>query len=227
MAEQAAAVGDTLLSAQLRGSLDALHDLFQQAPLLGSLIDPRTLKRELFQGDYESVQALFTAAAASERATFEQTERAVAAQGMARAAELLARSYHLVVTNVPYLARGRQDERLRAFCERNYDTSKRDLATVYLERCLELCTEGGTVSLVLPQNWLFLGSYRLLREKLLKRATWHLLARLGPGAFETISGEVVKAILLTASRSAPVLQLCSTRPGARAARKVSHLPVRN
>ena len=194
------AVGDTLLSAQLRGSLDALHDLFRQAPLLGSLIDPRTLKRELFQGDYESVQALFAAAAASERATFEQTERAVAAQGMTRAAELLARSYHLVVTNVPYLARGRQDEHLRAYCERHYDAAKKDLATVFLERCLELCVEGGTVNLVLPQNWLFLGSYRLLRERLLKRETWHLLVRLGEGGFESSAAAGAFAVLLTLSR---------------------------
>ena len=39
---------------------------------------------------------------------------------------------------------------------------------MFLERCLELCVEGGTASLVLPQNWLFLTSYRKLREKLLK-----------------------------------------------------------
>ena len=199
LAEQAAG-GDTRLSEQLRGSLDALHDLFRQAPLLGSLIDPRTLKRELFQGDYESVQALFAAAAASERATFEQTERAVAAQGMARAAELLARSYHLVVTNVPFLARGKQDERLRAFCEQHYDAAKKDLATVFLERCLKLCTEGGTVSLVLPQNWLFLGSYRLLREKLLKSETWHLLARLGEGGFDSSAAAGAFAMLFTMSR---------------------------
>ena len=35
---------------------------------------------------------------------------------------------------------------------------------------------------------------------MLKRDNWHLIARLGPGAFETISGEVVKAILITMSR---------------------------
>ena len=198
LAEQAAG-GDTRLSEQLRGSLDALHDLFQQAPLLGSLIDPRTLKRELFQGDYESVQALFAAAAASERVTFEQTERAVAAQGIARAAELLAGRYHLVITNVPYLVRRKQSEELRAFCEARYPAAKNDLATVYLERALSLCVEGGTATLVMPQNWLFLSSYRKLRTKLLKTETWRLLARLGPGAFETISGEVVKAILLTIS----------------------------
>jgi hypothetical protein len=52
---------------------------------------------------------------------------------------------------------------------------------------------------VLPQNWLFLTGYKKFREKLLKNDTWHLIARLGPGAFETISGEVVKAILITLS----------------------------
>ncbi len=202
LAEQAAA-DDPRLSAQLRGSLDALHDLFRQAPLLGSLIDPHSLKTELFQGDYESVRALFAAVAAQEGIDVEQTERAVAAQGMARAAEFLAGRYHLVVTNVPYLVRRKQHEKLREFCERHFSASKNDLATVFLKRCLNLCEEGGTASLVLPQNWLFLASYRRLREKLLKAESWRLLARLGPGAFETISGEVVKAILLTASRGDP------------------------
>ena len=211
LAEQAAAAGgmppvrdlfavdDTLLSEPLRGSLDALYDLFRQAPLLGSLIDPRALKTELLQGDYESVQALFAAAISQERIDIEQTERAVAAQGMARAAELLAGRYHLVVTNVPYLARRKQDQGLREFCESRHPTAKNDLATVFLERCLGLCEDSGTASLVLPQNWLFLASYKQLRTKLLKTQTWHLLARLGPGAFETISGEVVKATLLTLS----------------------------
>ena len=74
---------------------------------------------------------------------------------------------------------------------------------MFLERCLDLCAEGGAASLVLPQNWLFLTSYRKLRKRLLKTETWRLLARLGPGAFETISGEVVKAILLTLSHGNP------------------------
>ena len=199
-------VDDSLLSAPLRNSLDALYDLFAQAPELGSLIDPSTLKANLFQSGFESVRVLLTALLEQERANDEQTERAVAAQGMARAAELLTNRYTLVITNVPYLARGKQGEMLRRFCEQSYPAAKNDLATVFLERCLTLCAECGTASLVLPQNWLFLTTYRKLREKLLKTKTWHLLARLGPGAFETISGEVVKAILLTLSRSDPTGQ---------------------
>ena len=212
MAEKAAAAGgmepkrdllarvDTLLSDRHRRSLEALHEMFAEAPLLGSLIDPRALKAELFQGDYESVKTLFAAAVQRGPGTDEQAERAVTAQGMAKAAELLAGHYHLVATNVPYLHRGKHGNRLKGFCAKVYPAAKNDLATVFLERCLESCAEDGTVSLVLPQNWLFLQSYRKLREKLLKSETWHLLARLGPGAFETISGDVVNAVLLTLSR---------------------------
>ena len=108
-------VEDTLMSAPLRNSLGALHDLFRQAPVLGSLIDPRALEADLFQHDYESVRVLLGALLEQDRGSDEQTERAVAAQGMARAAELLAGSYHLVITNVPYLARSKQSDVLKQF----------------------------------------------------------------------------------------------------------------
>ncbi len=201
-------VDDSLLSAPLRNSLDALYDLFAQAPELGSLIDPSTLKGNLLQSSFESVRVLLAKVLEQERTNDEQTERAVAAQGMARATELLAERYHWVITNVPYLFRGKQGERLRAFCEQRYPAAKNDLATVFLERCLELCAEGGTASLVLPQNWLFLSSYRKLREKLLKTETWHLLARLGEGGFESSAAAGAFVALLTMSRSHP-----SHRPG--------------
>ena len=110
-----------------------------------------------------------------------------------------------MITNVPYLARGKQSEKLRAFCERHYSASKNDLATVFLERCLALCTEGGSASLVLPQNWLFLYSYRKLREKLLKTEIWNLFARLGPKGFRTPMWDF-NVQLLTLTRRYPAYQ---------------------
>ena len=193
------AVRDSLLSLRLRNGLRALYDLFAPAPTLGSLIEPRRLKANLYQSDFESVRALLAAMVEQERTTEEQAERAVAAQGMARAAELLAGRYHWVITNVPYLARGKQDEMLRDFCARRYATAKIDLATVFLERCLKFCAEGGTASLVLPQNWLFLARYRKLRERLLKTETWHLLARLGEGGFNSSAAAGAFVVLLTLS----------------------------
>ncbi len=183
----------------LRIALNWMHDEFREAPVLGSLLNPVAADAAKLV-DWPDLSAAMADALAREESD-ERRETAIAAHRLARAAELLSEKYHLVITNVPYLARGKQGKTLRRYSERHYPNAKKELATVFLERCLELCAEGGNASLVLPQNWLFLTSYRKLREKLLKTQTWRLLARLGPGAFETISGEVVKAILLVLTRA--------------------------
>ena len=185
----------------LRIALNWMHDEFREAPVLGSLLNPAAADAAKLV-DWPDLSAVMADALAREESD-ERRETAVAAHGLARAAELLSKQYHWVITNVPYLARGKQGETLRRFSERQYPTAKNDLATVFLERCFWFCAEGGTISLVLPQNWLFLPSYRKLREKLLKTQMWRLLVWLGPGAFVTISGEVVKAVLLTLTRASP------------------------
>ena len=123
----------------LRIAMDQLHDTFKDAPVLGSLLDPaKTDAAKLVQWD-ELSNALEKALKREQ--TEEQREVAVVAQGLAKAATLLTKRYHWVITNVPYLARGKQHERLRNFCQRHFSAGKNDLATVFLERCLELCTE--------------------------------------------------------------------------------------
>ena len=192
---------------RLRNGMERLYDLFVQAPELGSLIDPKELKGNFLLANFEELQPLLEQVLTRESGDVENTERAVAAQGMARAAELLSDEYALVITNVPYLGRGKQGNLLKKFADAHYGEAKADLATIFVDRMLRWLSGNGTVAAVTPQNWLFLTSYRKLREKLLKAETWHLLARLGPGAFETISGEVVKAILLTLSRGNPARHL--------------------
>ncbi len=188
---------------RLRTALERLWKLFRDAPTLGSLINPADvpLAERMFSAEYEEVAPLLERALARERDDPAAAVLGAAAEGVAKAAKLLAGQYTLVATNVPYLGRGKQDEVLYNFCEEHYQEGKNDLATVFLERCLNFCSIDGTTTLVLPQNWLFLTSYRKLREKLLESATWNLVARLGPSAFDTISGEVVKAILIVLGRN--------------------------
>lgn len=200
----------------LQAGLVRLHETFAQAPLLGSLLDPSKSNRgDLFAADYSQLRTLLEhalSAEASSKTTTNDNERwdlALTARGLLDAARLLDARYHLVVTNVPYLARGKQNDTLKAYCETHYAEAKNDLANVFLERCLELAhassTGAGAVQIVMPQNWLFLTSYKKQRQSLLQRVQWNLLARLGPGAFETISGEVVQAVLLTQT-NAPVTE---------------------
>ena len=190
---------------RLEAGMAALHDSFRDAPILGSLIDPaRALPDDLYVADFAEAQHLLEQALGEHAGEEEWEETAIAAQGLTEAARLLSGSYHLVITNVPYLARGKQNKPLRKFAETHYVRAKNDLANVFLERCLELShADGGVTQIVMPQNWLFLVSYKTQREHLLKEVRWELLARLGPGAFETISGEVVKAILLTLANARP------------------------
>jgi hypothetical protein len=196
---------DATNAAHLREGLVRLHQLFAQAQLLGSLLSPSKSKGDLFGADYRELGDLLRDALAREvtdkrKDGEEGWDSALSALGLVDAARLLDDGrYHLVVTNVPYLVRGKQSDSLRDYCEVHFPAAKNDLANVFLERCLELSqSEGrGIVQVVMPQNWLFLSSYKKQRETLLKDSGWNFLVRLGPGAFETISGEVVQAVLLT------------------------------
>lgn len=191
---------------RLETGMTALYDTFRDAPTLGSLIDPvRSIPEDMLTAGFDELQPLLEKALHEHAGEEEWQETAIAALGLAEAARLLSGHYHLVITNVPYLVRGKQIERVRKFCEKHFARAKNDLANVFLERCLEFSLpEGrGVTQIVMPQNWLFLTSYRAQREHLLKDACWGLLARLGPGAFDTIGGEVVNVIVLTLTRTAP------------------------
>jgi hypothetical protein len=168
---------------QLKIALDWMYDDFQDAPVLGSLFDPaRSMAAKIVS--WEKLSPLIEQALQNENLN-ETREIAVVAHGLAKAATLLGRQYQLAITNVPYLSRGKHEKKLFDFCDVHHQSARGDLATVFLDRCMSLLVDGGTSAIVLPQNWLFLSSYKRFREKLLKRDTWNLVARLGPKGFST------------------------------------------
>ncbi len=183
--------------------LENLHRLFSQASELGSLIDPSELPSDMFAADYETLQPFLEEVFQRESADAEARELAVAAQGMVRASELLAGEYHLVITNVPYLARGKQDELIQRFCEANFRKAKTDLATVFLLRMFGLLDSEGVCAIVITQNWRFQPTYSSLRKSVLSSKTLNFVGALGPRAFETITGEVVNVGLFVHSAVRP------------------------
>ncbi len=192
-------------NARLRAGMGRMWELFSDAPVLGSLIDPsRSAPSNLYVASFDEIRERVSRAVLGEgQQSGEDTlEFVVAAEGMARAAELLTSRYTMVLTNVPYLEQRKQHEITREYCKSFLPAAKSDIANAFMERSRVWCPQG-TIAVVTPQNWLFLSSYRRFREDWLKETRWSVLARLGPGAFETISGEVVKAILFIATNSPP------------------------
>jgi hypothetical protein len=179
-------------AAHLREGLAGLHELFTQASILGSLLAPSKHKGNLFGADYREMGELLKAALAEESVSKggkgeQRWDSALSALGLLDAARLLDSQYNLVITNVPYLTRAKQCDALKAYSETHYPEAKNDLANVFLERCLELSQEkgAGVVQAVMPQNWLFLATYRRQREFLLRRVKFNLIALLGAKSFQT------------------------------------------
>ncbi|MQL53839.1 SAM-dependent DNA methyltransferase [Desulfofundulus thermobenzoicus] len=190
---------------RLRKGMVRLYDLFRDAPILGSLIDPSSaLEDSLYEARFDELRPLLEKAMSAEKDDYEQHELGVAACGIADAVQILGGRYHLIITNVPYLVRGKQTNSLKEFCAEYYDEAKNDIATVFLDRLFRLNSPAATTALVMPQNWLFLTTYKKFRTRMLKTRRWDIVAKLGPGAFEAISGEVVNVALLAISASTPL-----------------------
>ena len=141
--------------------------------------------------------------AAGEEGVQESFERAVAAFGMARAAQLLAGEYDLVATNVPYLTAQKQAPALRDYTASKYPDAKADLATAFVSRVFAWLGSSGVQAVVVPQNWLFLPRYRRLRERLLRERTWRFVDRLGEHAFESTAAAGAFAALAVLSAGKP------------------------
>jgi hypothetical protein len=188
---------------KLKNGMERLYRLFENAPVLGSLINPRAEKGDLLEAGFHELQPLLEKALAQETKDDNAHEMAVTASGLAKAAEILAGQFTLVATNVPYLARSKQDEVLKNYCDNVHSEGKADIATCFVERSLGFSAAGGSIAIVTPQNWLFLGTYKMLRQRLLKETTWNCAARLGAHAFETIGGEIVNVVLVVNSIGLP------------------------
>lgn len=193
----------------LEGVMAGLWDRFSEGPILGSLVEPPD------RGDEATWQILESAltredakrgrdSGAGSRGEYRAGGRVeYRAGGLLESARLLSIRYDLLASNVPYLNRPKLDQRLADFSAARYPEARRDLATVFVERCLSLCVRGGMAALVTPQNWLFLGAYRDLRRRLLRDCTWHAAVRLGEGAFGSGSATGAFAALLLLRAEAP------------------------
>ena len=184
---------------RLQRGMERLHDLFSEASVLGSLIDPRRRSATpVLTAGFDELAPLLSSALLQEGGVRDpdEHESRVAAQGIARAGALLADQYDLVATNVPYLGFKKQHPRLKQYVEEHFGVAKHDLATTMMERLVALSRNN--IVAVTPTAWTFQGSYEAFRTKWLSRRTFELIGLLGPSAFETISGEVVNVILVVA-----------------------------
>jgi hypothetical protein len=189
-------------NARIKNGIERLYNLFRKAPILGSLIDPSTSpKDDLFIAEFQELRPIFEEIIKKGNDEFSRKEMGISAIGITAAGFLLSKNYHLVITNVPYLRSSDQNQSLKEYCFKTYPNSKHNLGTCFLQRCLKLSAKGGTVSMVTPENWLFLTRYTNLRQEILKETSFNILANLGTKAFTTPMWDFGIALVVMSNES--------------------------
>lgn len=167
---------------------------FRHADTLGSLIRP----------DAETLTDAKTRAGKLDSDTLDDSDLGRRAEQVLNQAEYLAREYAVVVTNPPYMGSKNMGEALSGWVKTHHPKAKADLFAVFIERCMELSEDDhGLVAMITMQAWMFLGSFEVLRRRILSSAPPVTMAHLGERAFDSIGGEVVSttAFVLEGMRS--------------------------
>jgi type II restriction/modification system DNA methylase subunit YeeA len=171
----------------LKPSDELIHDLgnMRQATNFGSLIVPHSLGSEI----QKSLEATLKLKKSGDAFIQYQADQLYAALGQL---ELLARKYHCVVDNPPYMGGGNANKDLSDFLKTNYPDSKADLMACFMETGLAVLHPKGFLGMINQHSWMFLSSYEKLRAKLIENTFFDSLLHLGPRTFPEIGGEVVQ-----------------------------------
>lgn len=106
---------------------------------------------------------------------------------------ILTSKFHSVVANPPYMGMSNYNNKLKEYIYNNYSNSKSDLFSVFIETVISLGHSSAYIAMITQQNWMFLPTFKLLRENIIGNYNIRSLLHLGARTFEEISGEVVQS----------------------------------
>lgn len=163
-----------------------LIERFQDAKTFGSLIEvPNS-----YEAPLKSLLEVLT-----ELADSGDTMQKIAASQLmpvVQQAWVLAQRYDAVIANPPYMGNKGMNKALKDYAKNSYPNSKSDLFAIFMEHAFFMLKPLGHNAQINMQSWLFISSYRSLRNWLLESKTFYTMAHLGARAFGQISGEVVQ-----------------------------------
>ena len=160
-----------------RATITALVDTFEHAKTFGSLIQiPYSLKTHL--AVLPQVLALV-----KQSGELYATAAADDLLPLVQQAQLLGMQFDAVVANPPYLGGKGMNATLLTFAKDKYSDGKSDLYAMFISRSVDLARQGGLVSIITMQSWMFINAYSKFREALFNRSELIQMFHTGPGLF--------------------------------------------
>ena len=174
-------------STEARNTLDYLAKTFENGKIIGSLLKVAKKNYENLITEAEHISENYVPNLLQTSFSYYGLPRIIE---LAHLANILANKYDIVITNPPYCGISRLESTAKDYFIKNYPTSKNDMFSMFMET--NLLKDGGLLSMINMQSWMFLSSYEPLRKELFSKYSVCSMLHLGPGAFEEISGEVVQ-----------------------------------
>jgi hypothetical protein len=132
-------------------------------------------------------------------------------------AECLSRRYSVAIANPPYMGSSNMLSEVAAFARENFPDSKADLFAMFIERSTNLAIHNGYIAMVTMHSWMFIHSFKALRDNLRAETAATCFVHLGIGAFSELNSKVVSTVAFVlraaadSSAKAPFMRLVEVR----------------
>lgn len=114
--------------------------------------------------------------------------------------KIISEKYDICITNPPYMGIRGMNDGLVNYLSREYELSKYDLFSVYMEVCNNFNKENGLSAIINQHSWMFLSSFEHLRETFDNNITFINMIHLGAKAFEENVGTIVQNVAYVARK---------------------------
>ena len=166
---------------------DYLVETFQDGKIIGSLLKGKKDDYQYLIEEIRAVKENYLPNLLQQEFYVYGLERL---QELAINASVLSQTYDVMITNPPYISSSSFDDRLKKYFIKNYPDSKTDMFAMFMET--NFVKNNGFLAMINMHSWMFLTSYKKLRQKLINGQSFVSLCDLGPRAFDGIGGEVVQ-----------------------------------
>lgn len=178
---------------RVEDDINYLLGTFENAKEYGSII-------EIDEIDYDSIFLRFNELEKKEHVNLFEMEAREKLYPLVQVAQTMSQKYHIVVTNPPYMGSSGMSKTLLKYIEKHYGKGKTDLFAIMMSHWIKKLYPNGFMSMVTMQSWMFLSTFKKLREKILEKDLISL-ARIGYNSFPEMNSQVAHACMFTVRNS--------------------------
>ena len=157
---------------ELKRDIKKLLDTMRDAKAIGSLVYVPNID---FNGIFKRLQEIEGEISLYREGVLESLRPII------KVAKVLSEKYDVVATNPPYL--NKLDSSLKDYVNSNFKAYSGDLFSVFMYRSFGYCKNDGYSGFMTPNVWMFISSYKALREYLIENKSISSCVQLAKGSF--------------------------------------------